>query len=129
MGSLKAPQKQANRAYGAVKTHAEVLISNAVALHRTRRTPFGAEHMPIQCPTNTPSPDSERTCRRLSMRPERMTWSTAVSEYSVIPLALGRHVRGAASRDVRPPAVNVHISTPAALQHALFYFSPTERLD
>ena len=31
------------------------------------------------------------------MRPEGLTWSTAVGEYSVIPLALHRHVRGAAS--------------------------------
>ena len=86
---LEAPQKQANRAYGAVKTHAEVLISNAVALHRIRRTPFGAEHMPIQGPTNTPL---------MGVR------NVSLGEYRVSPLALGRHVRGAASRDVRPPA-------------------------
>ena len=50
--------------------------------------------MPMQGPTNTPSPDLERTCRSLSMRPGSLTWSSAVAEYRVLPLALARHVRG-----------------------------------
>ena len=94
MGSIKAPQKTEYQAYGVVKTHATILIFKVVAMHRTRRTAFGAEHMTIQRPRNTPSADLERTCRRLSVRPGSLTWSSAVAECRVLPLALARHVRG-----------------------------------
>ena len=76
MGSIKAPQNRKYPVCGVVKTDAKVRISKAVALHRTRRTPFGAEHMTIQRPTITPSSDLERTRRRLSVRPGCWTWST-----------------------------------------------------
>ena len=76
MGSIKAPQNREYPVCGVVKTDAKARISKVVALHRTRRTPFGAEHMTIQRPTITPSSDLERTCRRLSVRPGCWTWST-----------------------------------------------------
>ena len=62
--------------YGGVKTDAKVRISKAVALHRTRQTLLGPEHMTIQRSTSTLSSDLELTCRRLSVRPGCWTWST-----------------------------------------------------
>ena len=52
-----------------------------------------------------------------------LTWSTAVGEYSVIPLALHRHVRGAASP--RHPTfftttLQVHVSGGGCLAAARF---------
>ena len=94
MGSIKALQKREYRAYGPLKSLKKLSKVKSVALHRTRRTPFGAEHMTIQRPRNTPSSDLERTCRRLSVRPGSLTWSSSVAECRMLQLALARHVRG-----------------------------------
>ena len=44
---IKALQKTEYQAYGVVKTHAKIRILKVVAMHRTRRTAFGAEHTTI----------------------------------------------------------------------------------
>ena len=91
MGLIKARQKREYPVYGGVKTDAKVWISKAVALHRTRHTIFGAEHMTIQRSPSTLSSDLKLSGRRLSVRHE--CWTCSTCGWTEIPgTPIGRHI-------------------------------------